>query len=526
MAESAVELKGSRILVVDDTPANLKLMSRAMAGAGYEAMVASSGEVALQLAERFVPDLVLLDVTMPGLDGFEVCRRLKQHETTRAIPVIFLTARDDTADLVEGFRAGGVDYVTKPFQKEEVLVRIQTHLEKAALVRALAEKNAALEDHARQLAEKNRALEEEMARRETLTKERDALAGRLEDLSQQQIAQQGGSLVGQSLAVTAMLEEIALLQQAHTVSVLITGESGTGKEVVARAVHYGGSRARGPFVAVNCPAIPRELAESSFFGHLRGAFTGAHEARRGYFEQADGGTLFLDEIGDLPLELQAKLLRTLETGRVTPLGSSQERVVDVRILAATNQELTTLIAQDRFREDLYFRLAGFTVAVPPLRNRREDLPLLVDHFLGRYGAEMGREPAGMSREALAMLEGHEFPGNVRELKNLVEYALIRSRGALVRPEHLRFVEFRPGAEPARAPAPPPASVAGHPANDEEQILAYVRQHGSIGNTECRDLLAVSPERASYLLKKLNAQGLLEQEGARRWSRYRLPLGSA
>ncbi|MBI2502166.1 MAG: sigma-54-dependent Fis family transcriptional regulator [Candidatus Latescibacteria bacterium] len=387
MAESAVELKGSRILVVDDTPANLKLMSRAMAGAGYEAMVASSGEVALQLAERFVPDLVLLDVTMPGLDGFEVCRRLKQDEATRAIPVIFLTARDETTDLLEGFRAGGVDYVTKPFQKEEVLVRIQTHLEKAALVRTLAEKNAALEARTRQL-------EEEISRREALTQERDALAGRLEDLSQQQIAQQGGSLVGQSLAVAAMQEEIALLQQAHSVSVLITGESGTGKEVVARAIHYGGSRARGPFVAVNCAAIPRELAESSFFGHLRGAFTGAHEARRGYFEQADGGTLFLDEIGDLPLELQAKLLRTLETGTVTPLGGSQERAVDVRILAATNQELTTLIARDRFREDLYFRLAGFTVAVPPLRNRREDIPLLVDHFLRRYAAEMGREPAG------------------------------------------------------------------------------------------------------------------------------------
>ncbi|MCC7261082.1 MAG: sigma-54-dependent Fis family transcriptional regulator, partial [Candidatus Latescibacteria bacterium] len=289
-------------------------------------------------------------------------------------------------------------------------------------------------------------------------------------------------------------------------------------------VHYGGSRARGPFVAVNCAAIPRELAESSFFGHVRGAFTGAHEAHRGYFAQAHGGTLFLDEIGDLPPELQAKLLRTLETGTVTPLGGSQERAVDVRILAATNQELTSLISQDRFREDLYFRLAGFTVAVPPLRSRREDIPLLVDHFLRRYAAEMGREPAGLSREALAMLEGHEFPGNVRELKNLVEYALIRSRGALIRPEHLRFVEFRPGAESAQASAPLPGPAAGRPAHEEERILAYVRDHGSIGNSECRDLLGISLEQARYLLRKLSAQGAVELEGERRWRRYRLPSG--
>ena len=509
MDDSPLDLRGSRILVVDDVPANVDVLRQALEAAAYQVMVASSGEVALDLAMRFLPDLILLDVMMPGLDGFATCRRLKQGEGTRSIPVIFVTARDDNTGLVEGFRAGAVDYIAKPFHQEEVLVRIQTHLEKARLLR--------------QLQEQNHALKEEIARRQRLTSERDDLAERLSQLSQLEIDRQGvAGFVGQSRAAQVVLEEITLLQQAHTVSVLITGESGTGKEVIARAIHYGGTRARGPFVAVNCASIPRELAESSFFGHVRGAFTGAYDTRRGYFEQAAGGTLFLDEIGDLPPELQAKLLRTLETGTVTPLGGSQERAVDVRILVATNQELTTLIAQDRFREDLYFRLAGFTVAVPPLRSRREDIPLLVDHFLRRYGAEMGRESAGMSREALEVLEAHEFPGNVRELKNLVEYALIRSRGALIRPEHLRFVDYHPAAGPAPSPGPLPAPASGLPANDEERILAYVRQHGSIGNSECRDLLAVSQEQAKYLLRKLSAQGILELEGTGRWRRYRLP----
>ena len=420
---------------------------------------------------------------------------------------------------MEGFRAGGVDYIPKPFNREEILVRIQTHLEKARLVR--------------QLQEQNRILAEEIAQRQRLSSERDDLAGRLSHLSQLEIERQGiAGFVGRSRAVQVVLEEITLLQQANTVSVLITGESGTGKEVIARAIHFGGIRARGPFVAVNCAAIPRELAESSFFGHVRGAFTGAYDTRKGHFEQADGGTLFLDEIGDLPLEMQAKLLRTLETGSVMPVGGAQEKAVDVRILAATNQELTTLINQDRFREDLYFRLAGFTVAVPPLRQRPEDISLLVDHFLRLFAAEMGRESAGLSREALRVLEEHEFPGNVRELKNLIEYALIRSRGALIRPEHLRFIEFRSGAGGLSEDLPLRVRAGDQPgslnrqgtssATAEAQIRAYVEKHGSISNTECRELLSIDLQRASYLLKKLYLQGLLERQGARRWSRYSFP----
>jgi len=511
MDELSVDLSDSRILVVDDLPANLDLMCQALELAGYQVMVATSGPQGLELASQFIPDLILLDVTMPEMDGFEVCRRLKQPEATRSIPVVFLTARDETADLLEGFRVGGVDYITKPFQKEEVLVRVQTQLERVRLWRDLEVRNA-------ELIAQNRRLQEEIERRERLTDERDALADRLSQLEEHRGV---AGFIGRSQAVQAVVGEIELLRQAHTVPVLVCGESGTGKEGVARAIHFGGKRTQGPFVAVNCAAIPDHLAESSFFGHMRGAFTGAYEAHRGYFEQADRGTLFLDEIGDLSLDLQAKLLRTLETNAVTPLGSTRERRVDVRVVAATNRDLAAMIVANRFREDLYFRLTGFTVILPPLRQRREDIPLLIDHFLRRLSEEMGCAPPGMSQGALAVLEAHDFPGNVRELKNLVEYALIRSQGAQIQAEHLRFVEFRGGGT-ADAPRRVSANTIDlNGPEPEERIKAFLSQHGSISNTECQALLSVTHQRASYLLKKLHAEGVLERLGQRRWARYRL-----
>ena len=504
------------VLVVDDLPENLDLVRQALETIGCEVMVATSGERALETVRHQVPALILLDITMPGMDGYEVCRRLRQDEATRTVPVIFLTARDSAEDVVEGFRAGGVDYIVKPFRKEEVLARVRTQVERVQLLQEVVAKNAELE-------EKNRALEEQIARGDRLTTERDELAVRLSHISQLEVERHGvAGFIGQSPAVKAVLEEISLLRQAHAVSVLVTGESGTGKEGIARAIHFGGSRTKGPFVAVNCAAIPGELAESQFFGHKRGAFTGAIGDHRGYFAQADAGTLFLDEVGDLPLDLQAKLLRVIETGRVTPVGGTEEQPVNVRIVAATNRNLTALIGQDRFREDLYFRLAGFTIAISPLRERREDIPLLVDHFLQQYSSEMGRESPGMSREALGMLEGHRFPGNVRELKNLVEFALIKSQGGLIRPEHLRFMELPGGAADARTAAPSSSPVVDASSGDEERILAFVRERGSISNTECRTLLGVDLQRASYLLKKMHGEGVLEKHGERRWTRYELP----
>ena len=249
--------------------------------------------------------------------------------------------------------------------------------------------------------------------------------------------------------------------------------SGTGKELIARVFHSGGTRREGPFVPINCASIPHELADSLLFGHLKGAFTGADRDQAGYFELAHGGTLFLDEVGTMPLELQPKLLRVLEDHTVTPLGARESRAVDVRVLAATNANLATQVEEGIFRQDLYYRLAGFTVRVPPLRERREDIGMLVRHFLQMFAVEMCIEPPEMSAQALALLEGYGFPGNVRELKNLVERAIIESRGREIRPEHLHLLEA--AGPPAGAAAAGAAAIEDLPLNLEQAELLLIQR---------------------------------------------------
>jgi DNA-binding NtrC family response regulator len=440
MRRSKKEETSAEILIVDDVPANLRILSDALEPEGYQILAAPSGEVALQIVKRAMPDLIILDVLMPGIDGFETCRKLKESESTRNIPVIFVTAKGETQDVVEGFRTGGVDYITKPFEKEEVLSRVRNHLEISRLTRELRQM-------ASELLEKNRELEQEIIKREQAEKDRDEAEDarrksdeRLSLISEQEAKRWGiEGFIGKSKTVADILDNIRRLHNTDTTHVLVTGESGTGKELIARAIHFGGIRARGPFIPVNCSAIPAELAESEFFGHVKGAFTGAISARRGYFEMADGGTLFLDEIGDMPVELQAKLLRVLEDGLFTPVGGTRERRVDIRILSATNTDLEARIEEGTFRSDLYFRLARFRVDVPPLREHPEDIPLLTDHFLNLFAAEMGIRKPDLSQEALVALTSYSFPGNVRELKNVMERALIESRGTTIQPEHLHFL---------------------------------------------------------------------------------------
>jgi DNA-binding NtrC family response regulator len=395
---------------VDDQPANLDVLCALLEAEGYEISLAPNGELALKIATQATapPDLILLDVMMPGMDEYEVCRRLKAEARTRSIPVIFITARDLTEGVLEGFRAGGVDYIAKPFRDQEVLVRVSTHLSLSRMARELAIRNVELE---REIAQRQR------------------LRGQLSLISQREVERWGlEGLVGQSPTIRKIFAEIRLMQENAGTSVLITGESGTGKELIARAIHFGSARAEGPFVPVNCAAIPAALVESALFGHVKGAFTGADTDRAGYFELAHEGTLFLDEIGDMPLELQGKLLRVLEDRQLWRVGAKESKTVEVRVLAATNADLQQRIKTGVFRQDLYFRLARFTVEAPPLRERREDIPLLAGHFLKLFAGEMGREAPQLSATALELLSAYRFPGNVRELKNIIERTLIESSG--------------------------------------------------------------------------------------------------
>ena len=426
MTDPVVSIAGARILAVDDVPANLDVLIATLETENFSVLIATNGTSALEVAAREKPALILLDISLPDIDGIEVCRRLKAGEDTRDIPVIFLTADTSEEKLIAGFQAGAVDYVTKPYLHHEVITRLRTHLERATLIS--------------ELAAKNRELESEVAQRRSLD-------NRLSMLAKREADRWGiDGFIGKSATMGEILREIGLLQNASKTSVLIMGESGTGKELIARAIHAGSERADKPFIAVNCATIPTELAESLLFGHLTGAFTGAQRDQIGYFEMADGGTLFLDEVGTMPAIVQPKLLRVLEDGFIRPLGAKADRHVDVRIVSATNEPAEAM------REDLYYRLARFTVTAPPLRDRKDDIPLLALHFMQMFAVEMGTAPPGYSADALKALTACDYPGNVRELKNVVERAMIESGGQEIEPMHLHLGTARAGAGSGPSPS--------------------------------------------------------------------------
>jgi DNA-binding NtrC family response regulator len=454
MIEVSSELKSqisaqppTRVLVVDDAIENLNLLTAILEREGLEVVGAPSAEVALQLAERLELDLAILDILMPGIDGLRLCGMLARRDGGR-MPVIFVSGREDAETIVAAFDAGAVDYITKPIQEREVVARVSGHLRVLRLQRELEARNQAL-------LESNRRLVEQIERRERAEAELRSVDERLSSITAAEAARWGlVGFIGAAPRWRETTEEVRRLHAFARTNVLVLGESGSGKELIARAIHYGGARANQPFIAVNCSAIPAELAESTLFGHVRGAFTGATADRKGCFELAHRGSLFLDEIADLPWPLQAKLLRTLEDGSLTPVGATHARKIDVRVICATHADLEQRIRDQAFRQDLYFRLAQYSIHVPALRERREDVPLLVEHFVGQFAEEMKLKRPAIEPDALDALATYDFPGNVRELKNIAERAVISSGGRPITCAHLQPAErIR-----SRDSQPPPADA--------------------------------------------------------------------
>ena len=394
-------MSARRILVVDDEPGIRQALGQLLEYEGYEVKTATGGAEGITIYESFRPQLVFLDVKMAGLDGLEVLKRLRQADPNATVVMISGHATIQTA--VEATQLGAYDILEKPLDTDRVLVLLRNAFE----TRLLSEENERL---------------------------RETIESRYE-------------IVGRTYGVRALLERIDKVAGTPA-RVLITGENGTGKELVARAIHRGSPRAKKPFVEVNCAAIPSELIESELFGHMKGSFTGAIADRAGKFEQADGGTLFLNEIGDMSLSAQAKVLRVLQDGVVTRIGGSKPIQVDVRVLAATNKHLEDEIANGRFREDLFYRLNVVPIAVPPLRERREDIEQLVVYFLQQFAARDGLPARGITDEALVRLSELDWPGNVRELRNTVERLVILASASLITANDVERLVGKRSAEPA------------------------------------------------------------------------------
>ena len=380
----------SRILIADDEDSLRWVLEKGLRQAGYEVDAAKDGEGALRAFEAEPYDLVFLDVRMPGLDGLTALGKLREIRSDAN--VIVMTAHGTMETAIQAMQRGAYDYLAKPFDLDEVLLLTERALEARRLTQEVARLRRGLQE----------------------VKEFSALIGRHPRM--QEVYKAIGRIAGSD------------------VTVLLRGESGTGKELVARAIHHYSRRSGRAFVAVSCAAIPATLLESEMFGHERGAFTDAKERRLGKFELAQGGTLYLDEIGDMPVELQTKLLRALQERTIERVGGQESIRVDVRVLAATNCDLDAAIRQGAFREDLYYRLNVVTLNLPPLRERRRDVPLLVEHFLAKYAETLGER--GVAPDALDRLVGHEWPGNVRELENVIQRAMVMAQNGVILPEHL------------------------------------------------------------------------------------------
>jgi two-component system, NtrC family, response regulator AtoC len=445
-----------RILVVDDEE-NLRLVLRTLLRrAGYEVETASTGEEALEKVEAFGPDVVITDVRMPKMTGLDLLSALRAKQSLATVIVMSAYGSVDLA--LEAMKAGAYDYVAKPFKPDEIL-----------LVLKKAEERESLRRENKQLRE---AIRTEHKYDEILAK---------------------------SAPMMEIFRTIGKIADYKT-TVLVAGESGVGKELVAKAIHKRGSRAAGPFVAINCGAIPENLLESELFGHKKGAFTDATSDRRGLFEEANTGTLFLDEIGELPLALQVKLLRVLQEETIRRLGDVRDQKIDVRIIAATHRDLTAEVKAGRFREDLFYRLNVLPLTIPPLRERKEDIPLLIDHFLARNNTRLGTSIRGLDSEARKALIDYSWPGNVRELENTIERAMV-----LADADQLHIQDLPERVREARDPvqmqlASGELSIKKTTRIIEEVLIRRALQKTKGNRTRAAEILEISHRALLYKLK--------------------------
>ncbi len=452
-----------RILVVDDERSMRELLAIVLRREGYEVVLADSGRAAVEALGRERVDLLISDIKMPDLSGVEVLRAAKDID--RDILGIMITAFASTDTAVEAMRLGACDYLSKPFDIDLLRMKVREKIEN------------------RQLRQENVLLKRTLG-----------------------LSHQFSNIIGRSEAMLQVFKMIETVARTNS-TILLTGESGTGKGLVAQAIHYHSLRRDKPLVALNCGAVPEALLESELFGHMRGAFTGAEANKKGLIEVAEHGTIFLDEIGEMPAAMQVKLLRVLQERRFRRVGGLEELQADIRVIAATNQDLTRLVAEGRFREDLYYRINVIPVSLPPLRERREDVPLLAEHFLAKYREQMGKAISGISGDAMELLMAYDWPGNIRELENVIERAVALELTPAILPESLPAgIRGEPGRRAGHGPETLPDSgfdLEAHVKEIERGYIAEALKRANGVQVKAAELLGMSFRSFRYYVKKYN-----------------------
>lgn len=450
----------AKIVVADDEPRIRKMICRLLTDEGYDVMPVENGREAVEALLSFQPDVILLDQQMPVMTGVEALEEIKQIAPNQV--VLFVTAFGSISLAVDAVKKGAYDFIEKPFDNDKLLLTVGRAVE-----------------HSR-------------------------MKGEISNLKKS-LGEKKSAVIGDNTGLKQVMTQVRRVAETNA-TVLIHGESGTGKELIARAVHDNSLRSQGPFVAINCGAIPLTLMESELFGHERGAFTDAKEAKAGTFERADGGTLFLDEVGELPLDAQVKLLRVLEERRITRIGGKKAIPVDVRIVAATNRNLDDEVKNGHFRLDLLYRLNVFTLILPPLRERKEDIPLLTNFFIRKYNWTLSLDVQSVSPEAISLLTSYDWPGNVRDLENAIQSSMILCTGGVIRPEHLP--DRIKGYELAEAQTVSGNSIREINAQMEKELIIEALKKHNFNRTLTAEALNISRKT---LFNKMKRYGLSSDE---------------